>query len=444
MRKIFPFFDFLYVLQLEEYYPLNYFRRLPRFFFRRNLENHDRLNWTFRTKLTFLLALAIFLIFLLPALSFRSFLFAAILLAVSALLIPVWVGLANAILDIPSRILKARLRNKARDLARSAAPEAKIIAVAGSFGKTTTKNFIYQLIRFNYRVQMVEGNINTPTGIAQWLLKNLDRKAEVILVEMDAYEIGEIAKSCAILPPNIAVLTNVGDQHLIRFGDRRNMAEALLETIRFSKNGAAAVVPTAVCRDLDVLGVVLPAGRELHAIPDEPEYLGAKVSDFENSPNRHSLALALKVAELLKIPESFVRDTARNLNVPARRHQFQEKDGYALIDDSYNISLATAKYGVASARSLADKLGLKLVVVTGGIPESGPGSNREYGAVLARVADHLVLMRTVFEPELAAGLGEKKHLLARGLADAWEVVRKNFRSGEVLVLLQPELTDLHY
>jgi len=444
MHRVFPFSDFLYLLQLEEYYTFNYFRRLPMFFLRRGLERHDRLNWTLRIKLTFVLSLALFIIFTLSAFLFWSALTGALLLATSALLIPVWVGLANAILDPTNRIAKIYLRRKAKNFVRSTNPRAKIIVVAGSFGKTTTKNFIYQLIRFNYRVQMVEGNINTPTGIAQWLLKNLDKRAEVILVEMDAYEIGEIAKSCTILPPDISVITNVGDQHLIRFGNKRNLANALLEVIKFSKENAAAVISESTRKDFKALSVSVPSDRAIHLVSDRPRYKGVELSNFENFPNRFNLALALKVAELLDIPEKFVLDISKKLDIPERRHQLSEKEGYKIIDDSYNISLTTGKYGVSSAKDLARKAGLKLVVVTGGIPESGRGANAEYGRFLRETANHLVFLETSFKAEFTSGFGGKEYLTAKSLSDAWEMIKKNFKANEVLVLIQPELTDLYY
>ena len=162
-KNLFPIPDFLYLLQLEEYESKRYFRLLPRFFFRRNFQKRGKLVYTKRLKITLIFALTFCIIF--P-------------------LIPIWIGLANLILSPYFEKVKLNIQRKASKYFAENF-KGKVIAIAGSYGKTTTKNYIYQLVRFNYKAQMIPGNINTPTGIANWVLKNLDKSAEVLIVEMN-------------------------------------------------------------------------------------------------------------------------------------------------------------------------------------------------------------------------------------------------------------------
>jgi len=216
--KIFPITDFLYILQLEEYETKRYFKLLSNFFWRRNLQKRGKLAWTKRIKITAALAFPL-CILLFP-------------------LTPIWIGLSNALLNPYFERIKLNIRKLAAEVFKERGNNTKVILITGSFGKTTTKNYIYELIRFNYKTQMIPGNINTVTGISNWLLNNFDKCTEVLVAEADPYYIGEIKKVCEIIPPDIAILTVVGDQHLERIGSKKNLEVALNEIFKYAKPNA--------------------------------------------------------------------------------------------------------------------------------------------------------------------------------------------------------------
>ncbi len=390
--KIFPFFDFLYLLQLEEYDTKRYLKLISRFFLKRGFQKRQKLVLTSRVRVT--LALSVVLTILG---SYLTIIF-------TVLLIPFWVALANIVLNpIYERIKHGIQKSAAKHFANKY--NGKVIAVAGSFGKTTTKNYIYELVRYNFKTQMIPGNINTPTGIAAWILKNLNTTTEILIVEMDTYFIGEIKRSCAITPPDIAILTNVGDQHLERFGSKAKLKIALHEVFNYAKAGAI------------------------------------KISDKESN-----LEYALAVAKALKIPKDIVDDTAKKLAKPDRRGNIIDLHGFETIDESYNISFTTAKFTLKNALLLAKQMKKKLIVVTAGIPELGrenKDANFEYGKILAESKAQVVLCKTVLHNEVLEGISQEV-LLAEGMTDAWEIIKKNFSPKEYLVLMQPELGDNYY
>ncbi len=111
--------------------------------------------------------------------------------------------------------------------------DLKVIGVTGSFGKSSTKNFIQQFVSTQYRVLCTQGNLNTEIGIARMILKQLNPKHEVLILEMGAYKKGEIKKVLQMLPLDYAVLTAVSDQHLALFKNQANLLQAKAEI--FSK-----------------------------------------------------------------------------------------------------------------------------------------------------------------------------------------------------------------
>ena len=159
---IYPLSDFLYILQLEEYDTKRYFGSLKRFFWRRNLQKRGKLVYTKRIKITLLFALPFCLI--------------------TPPLTPIWIGLLNFIFNPYFEYVKNNIQKNASNHFKKHNKNTKVIAIAGSYGKTTTKNYIYELVKYNFKTQMIPGNINTPTGIANWILQNFDLNTEILII----------------------------------------------------------------------------------------------------------------------------------------------------------------------------------------------------------------------------------------------------------------------
>ena len=166
--------------------------------------------------------------------------------------------------------------------------------------------------------------------------------------------------------------------------------------------------------------------------------------------NQDNLKLALLVAEDLQIPKTFVLDTVSKLEPPERRQQVKEMFGFTVLDDSYNISLNTAKAGLEQAWQLAKKQKKDLVVIFAGIPEADSQeqqANVEIAQHLAEKADYLVLLQSIFAPTIAKSLtklGFSNLYSAKSMAEAWQIIQQKFSPEKHLVLMQPELTDLYY
>ncbi|MCL5438457.1 MAG: Mur ligase family protein [Patescibacteria group bacterium] len=115
-----------------------------------------------------------------------------------------------------------------------------VIGVTGSYGKSSTKEYIAQILSKKYKVLKTKGNNNTPIGIANVILSDLKNSTEIFVVEMGAYKKGEIAHMCQIVKPKIGVITSVNDQHLSIFRSLENIISAKYELVEsLPKNGLA-------------------------------------------------------------------------------------------------------------------------------------------------------------------------------------------------------------
>jgi UDP-N-acetylmuramoyl-tripeptide--D-alanyl-D-alanine ligase len=444
---IFPFSDFLYILQQEEYSSQRYWKWLGRFFFRRGIQKRGRLKYTPRTTVTLCFAVFVWLIaIILTFLLFKTGILLPLLLVIAwIIVIPLFVLVGNLILEPLFAVAKRRVVKRASDKI-SQYKNLKIIAIAGSFGKTTTKNFIYDLIRYNYRTQLIPENINTTLGIANWVALHSSPTTEILIVEMDAYKKGEIKESCSITPPDIAIITNIGDQHLERFSQKTELTQTLNEVFMYSKPSARLLCDSNTAKELpagDKPNFILVSSDSLKTLAAHPDIL-ARFS----SSNLINLAFAIKTAELLGISEEFIIDTCGKLELPDRRQKLTVFHGYDCVDDSYNISFTTAQAGILSAKNIADLKKKKLLVVTAGIPELGPedqDKNEALGKILSAEANHVALLKSIFFREIAKGISDKtKYTIFKNLQEFLEKSKELFPPKDWLILLQPELTDLYY
>lgn len=101
-----------------------------------------------------------------------------------------------------------------------------VIGITGSYGKTSTKEFLTTILSKKFNVVTTKDHQNSEMGIAQTILKDLNEKHQVFVVEMGAYRKGGIKLLCDITKPTIGMVTGVNEQHLALFGSLENLLSA--------------------------------------------------------------------------------------------------------------------------------------------------------------------------------------------------------------------------
>lgn len=148
------------------------------------------------------------------------------------ILFPIYLVIANFLLIPLDRYLKNKIINKAKNKLKKY-NNLKIIWITGSYWKTSTKEVLKEVLSVKYKVLASEWNKNTPLWISEVILKTDLSKYEVLIVEMGAYEIWDIAEMCDIVEPTVWVLTWITYQHLERFKSIENIKKAKFELPEF-------------------------------------------------------------------------------------------------------------------------------------------------------------------------------------------------------------------
>ena len=157
----------------------------------------------------------------------------------AALAVPVLVDLACLVTGPVERRLATHFVDEAA--ARLARVDPTVVAVTGSYGKTSTKGHIAHLVRPSRTVVATPASFNNRAGLARAVNEHLADGTEVFVAEMGTYGPGEIADLCRWCPPDVAVITAIGPVHLERFGTEERIVEAKSEILVTASDVVLAV-----------------------------------------------------------------------------------------------------------------------------------------------------------------------------------------------------------
>jgi UDP-N-acetylmuramoyl-tripeptide--D-alanyl-D-alanine ligase len=370
----------------------------------------------------------------------------------AAALTPLLVDLALLVLAPIEVRLGESWVTKAGD--KLAASGAKVVAITGSYGKTTTKGYVHHLLTGSLSPVSSPASFNNRMGLARAINERLVPGTGVFVAEMGTYGRGEIAQLCEFVPPDIGVITSIGPVHLERFGSEQEIVEAKREIIAnapvailnvdhplLAKLAAEEQAHRKVVR---VSGT--DAGADFSVVDGVLRAGGNPIVEVPTGVFAVNLAIAAAVAVYFDISaEEIARRVGTVPGADHRRQQSTSERGFTVIDDTYNSNPA----GAAAALDLLLSLpgDGRRVVVTPGMVELGPRQFEENRllakAVGSRVTDLLVVNQTNRRALLAGsdGSGAAVTVVAsRQEAVAW--VRSQLGPRDA-VLYENDLPD-HY
>ncbi len=328
---------------------------------------------------------------------------------VGALAVPVLVDLACALTaPIEGRLARRHVAAAAERLARIA---PTVVAITGSYGKTSTKGYVTHLLSGSRSTVASPASFNNRAGLSRAVNEHLVPGTDVFVAEMGTYGPGEIAELCAWMTPDIAVITAIGPVHLERFGSEDRIVDAKAEIL----TKAPAVVLVVDDPRLAALADGAEADakhvwRVSAADPDAdvsvlegPDGLALRIGGREvvrgvtATARPGNVAAAVAVALQLGVAPD---DIARRLpSLPSAAHRLEAAtapSGTIVLDDTYNSNPAGARVALDALSALgAGGDDRRRVVVTPGMVELGrrqAEENERFAVDASRIATDVVVV----------------------------------------------------
>jgi UDP-N-acetylmuramoyl-tripeptide--D-alanyl-D-alanine ligase len=393
-----------------------------------------------------------------------------ILWIVPVQLVPLALVVGNLLLAPAEAKTQRRYWDEAQATLRRIDP--MVIAITGSYGKTSVKHILGHVLETSAPTLITPGSVNTAMGIARVIRERLQPHQRYFVVEMGAYGPGSIRRLCELTPPKMGIVTAIGMAHYERFKSLETVAEAKFELAEavaaqggtviaaadvlefaapqrfaaahpdiFLTVGAgdnAAAIVTAMRQDIDGIAIrVIWQGQQYE--------LRAPLFGLQQGKN---VALAFAAGCTLGLaPEDVVASLRSTPQIAHRLEVKREPNGATLIDDAYNSN----PVGFAAALDVLDLLrgaGGRRILVTPGMVELGAAHDDEHRRIGRLAAAHVDVLVAV-APHRVAPLAESfkeaapaaEIVSCPGFVEAQAWMARNVAPGDV-VLLENDLPDL--
>lgn len=330
--------------------------------------------------------------------------------------------------------------------------EKPVIAITGSFGKTTLTSLIANVLKTEKRVlhDFENENNNTKLHLPITLLQFEDY--EMAVLELGIDDFGQMTDLSKLVQPSVAVINSIGSTHLENLKSKENVLKEKLHIVDSIKDKRLLFV-NSDCEYLQHLKdtkhyKVIPYGISEATDIKEAENLSFKVKIYGKETEFHlnligihhvsNVVLAIKIAEIYQISYE---------NIVKAIQEFQAIDGrlkvckntekkIALIDDCYNCSLEAVKFGLQTASKMKSERKIAVLGQMGALGEKAPSMHEELGQFFRNVDFDELYTTGEQAQNLAKGalgtLGKENIKCFAKMEDLMAEIDKDIRSGDLI------------
>lgn len=336
--------------------------------------------------------------------------------------------LANWLIQPYEKLVQRHYLQRARRILRRR-PDLIKIGITGSYGKTSVKNILAELLKTKYRVVASPASFNTPMGLARTINENLRPDTQVLILEMGARRVGEIQELYRCFAPQHGIITSIGACHLATFGNIETVAKTKAELFDNLPSDGWAVTDgdNIWCQKLKHPNLILVKTTEQKNIP----------TSLLGEHQQKNLQMAAALASKMGIANADIERVALNLQpTPHRLEKIVAPNGIIIFDDSYNSNPASA----SSALKVISSYHTRKVVQTPGFVEQGANSAEAHAILCEQiklVADAVIVVgdlnRQDFEQGLRGWQGDVAYVPDRDSAK--KIYPQWLHSGDILLIL---------
>lgn len=298
------------------------------------------------------------------------------------------------------------------------------IAITGSWGKTTSKEIIWELLKEKYKTEKTTGNQNTLIGISIKILK-LPINTKIFVCEIGAYKIGEIEKVCQLLKPQIGIITAIGPMHLERFGSMENIKTAKLEIINSLPKNGKGFIPKELIKEKKII-----------------KHNNKNIYYFSKIPEVYK-----QIGDIFNISPIILKKTIKKPPMIKHRQEIIDTGIVKIIDNSYNSNPLGFK--MATDKLFEQKTKIK-IIITPGMIELGNLSfkeNYEAAKYASQKCTHAIIVGDTNKKALINGFKNSKKIkifTANSQNKIDEIIQKIIIPKKTTILFENDLPDNYF
>lgn len=346
---------------------------------------------------------------------------------------PFMIMIANSILSPIEQRVKNRFRQEAVDKMKALNPT--VIALSGSYGKTSTKHILHHILSAANPCLMTPGSVNTEMGITRIIRENLRPEHDYFIVEMGAYGPGSIARLCALTPPDQGLITSIGMAHYERFKSVDTVFAAKFELAEavHQNNGSVTLNTDAIPERLlkprlaSDTGFYLLAGANdngydndlvLQTVEEKADglHLTLLVGKEREKHQLHApiygtmqagnILVSVATALSLGYPMAVIKASLRDLPQTRHRLEYVRFDhGPSVLDDAFNSNPVGFEAALNSLKAVTPEGGRRILITPGMVElgERHESEHRRLGELAGEICDVILVITPERIPSFLSG-----------------------------------------
>ncbi len=346
----------------------------------------------------------------------------------------------------------------------------EVIGITGSYGKTSSKNILNDILSVKFNSVTTPKNYNTQYGLILTINNYIDKFNDIFIAEMGAFKMGRIKLLCDLVKPKYGIITTIGTAHLETFGSRENIQKGKFELIEALPQDGLAILnmddPYQVSykmnsnpkiiwigidnedADLVASNIVLnSSGMSFDVYFKDTNEIYNFSTKLLGKPNIYNILAGIAFGKYKGMSLKELDLGVKRIKPIEHRLELKNMGNQTIIDDAYNSNPVGSKMALDVLKLMN---GLKIVVTPGMIElgEEQYNLNKKFGEYISEVADYVILVGEKQTKPIMDGLIETKFsnskiFVINDIKEAFEITEKvKNKEKHTYILLENDLPDI--
>ena len=343
-----------------------------------------------------------------------------------------------------------------------------VVGITGSYGKTSSKNIINDILNVKLNSMPTPKSFNTPYGLIRTINNYLDKFTDIFIAEMGAFKIGEIKENCKLVHPKYGIITTIGEAHLETFGSRDNIMKGKFELVESLPSDGLAILngddeyqlKYEIKNNCDVKWIGID-NKDVDLYATNIKLTGKGTSFecvFKGDKNKYKFQTKLLgkhnvynildgilLGHELGLSINELQRGVSSVKTIEHRLELKKYGNINIIDDAYNSNPVGSKRAL---EVLGYMEGTK-IVVTPGMIELGKKQyelNYKFGEYISEVCDYVILIgekqtKPIYDALINVKYDKNKVFVLNDVREAFPLMNR-LSTSNTYVLLENDLPDL--
>lgn len=345
----------------------------------------------------------------------------------------------------------------------------EVIGITGSYGKTSSKNIINEILNVKYNPIATPQNFNTQYGLIITINNYINKFHDLFIAEMGAFKMGRIKLLCNLVKPKYGIITSIGETHLETFGSKENIQKGKFELIEslpidglailnmddeyqvnYKLKNKCSITWIAIDNqkaDIVANNISMDENGMKFNVHFKKENINYKFhTKLLGKANIYNILAGIAIAYHKGMSLEEIYLGIKRIKPVEHRLELKKNKENIIIDDAYNSNPVGSKMAL---EVLSLMKGTK-IVVTPGMIELGEKQyelNKKFGEYIKEVADYVILVGKNQTKPILDGLNQKKYpkekiFIINDVREAFTIIDRINTKEKKYILLENDLPDI--